>query len=47
MANKELGRRGFLKKLGMASAVVSGASLAGCSSNSESNKKWSVEGTGG
>ena len=47
MANKELGRRGFLKKLGMAGAVVSGASLAGCSSNSESNKKWSVEGTGG
>ena len=30
MANKEFGRRDFLKKLGLAGAVVSGTSLAGC-----------------
>ena len=32
MKNNEMGRRGFLKKLGAATAVVSGASLYGCSS---------------
>ena len=42
MANKELGRRGFLKKLGLTGAVVSGASLASCSSDNKSHKKWSV-----
>ena len=47
MKKNEQGRRGFLKKLGMASALVSGVSLASCSSNDKSNKKWSVEGTGG
>lgn len=47
MTNKELGRRDFLRKLGVAGAVVSGVSLAGCSSDNKSNKKWSVEGTGG
>ena len=47
MTNKELGRRDFLKKLGLASAVVSGASLASCSSDNKSKQKWSVEGTGG
>ena len=47
MASKELGRRDFLKKLGLAGAVVSGASLAGCSSDNKSKQKWSVEGTGG
>ena len=47
MANKEIGRRGFLKKLGLAGAVVSGTSLASCSSDNKSAQKWSVEGTGG
>ena len=47
MTKKELGRRGFLKKLGLASAVVSGTSLASCSSDNKSTQKWSVEGTGG
>ena len=47
MANKEVGRRGFLKKLGLAGVVVSGGSLVGCSSDNKSNQKWSVEGTGG
>ena len=47
MANKEIGRRGFLKKLGLAGAVVSGASMASCSSDNKSVQKWSVEGTGG
>ena len=41
------GRRAFLKKFGLASAVVSGATMAGCSSSDKSNQKWSVEGTGG
>ena len=43
----EHGRRDFLKKLGMASVVVSGVSMAGCSSKDKSSQKWSVEGTGG
>ena len=47
MANKEIGRRDFLKKLGLAGAVVSGTSLASCSSGNKSAQKWSVEGTGG
>ena len=47
MANKDLGRRDFLKKLGLASAVASGTSLSSCSLDNKSNKKWSVEGTGG
>ena len=47
MTKKELGRRGFLKKLGLASAVVSGTSLVSCSSDNKSTQKWSVEGTGG
>ena len=47
MANKEIGRRDFLKKLGLAGAVVSGTSLASCSSDNKSSQKWSVEGTGG
>ena len=47
MANKEIGRRDFLKKLGLAGAVVSGTSLASCSSDNKSAQKWSVEGTGG
>ena len=32
MNNKEMGRRSFLKKLGAATAVASGASLYSCSS---------------
>ena len=47
MANKEIGRRSFLKKLGIAGAVVSGASMASCSSDNKTAQKWSVEGTGG
>ena len=47
MAKIEIGRREFLKKLGIASAVVSGTSLASCSSGNKSEQKWSVEGTGG
>lgn len=47
MANKKLGRRDFLKKLGVVGAATSGVSLAGCSSDNQSNKKWSIEGTGG
>ena len=47
MTKKEIGRRSFLKKLGLAGAVVSGATVAGCSSDQKSQKKWSVEGTGG
>lgn len=47
MANKEVGRRDFLKKLGLAGAVVSGGSLVSCSSDKKSNQKHSVEGTGG
>ena len=47
MAKIEIGRREFLKKLGIAGAVVSGTSLAGCSSGNKSEQKWSVEGTGG
>ena len=33
MKKTESGRRSFLKKLGVAGAVVSGASLYGCSSD--------------
>ena len=47
MANKEVGRREFLKRLGLAGAVVTGGSLVGCSSDNKSKQKWSVEGTGG
>lgn len=46
MINKELGRREFLKKLGVAGTVVSGVSLASCSSGDKSQQKWSVEGAG-
>ena len=33
--------------MGLATAVVSGTSLASCSSDKKSTQKWSVEGTGG
>lgn len=46
MVNKNLGRRDFLKKLGIAGAMVSGTSITGCSSDNKSKQKWSVEGTG-
>ena len=47
MVKKDIGRREFLQKVGVAGAVVSGVSLAGCSSDNNSGQKWSVEGTGG
>lgn len=47
MTKTEMGRRDFLKKFGAAGAVVSGASLYGCSSGNKSNANLSVEGTGG
>lgn len=47
MVKKDIGRREFLQKMGMAGAVVSGVSLVGCTSDKNSGQKWSVEGTGG
>ena len=42
-----MGRRDFLKKLGVAGTILSGTTLVGCSSGNKSEKKWSVDGTGG
>lgn len=47
MKNTELGRRSFLKKLGVAGAVVSGASLCGCSSEEKQASSASVSSKAG
>ena len=47
MKNTELGRRSFLKKLGAATAVVSGASLYGCSSDEKQTVSSTVSSNAG
>ena len=47
MKNPELGRRSFLKKLGAATAVVSGASLYGCSSDEKQTVSSTVSSNAG
>lgn len=47
MKNPELGRRSFLKKLGAATAVVSGVSLYGCSSDEKQTVSSTVSSNAG